>query len=433
MASHDRAKGAGPLDSPGAASGWVRAGTVSIAAHALLLLAIGFGAWLGRGRGPRVPSPGDLTLPPLPMIDLAVADDVLPPAPSPDLDIPVPLATSDAPAADSPATAIPLPGPEGHRAPASDSGTGAGRAPGEVAWRRDRSTLRDRLTTGADRYQPAHSRTATVAMSPQAERREPTTGLGEAPRAARAAAPAATGLGMQDPDERLRGGDTDRPGAPQVPAADVVALAAPAAGSDATDREGPLDTSRGTRAFDVSLRRPAASDVRTISEASAELHPSITDLSAPAAPGTGNEGHGPATLPGPAARPVARSGSAPSLPGHLGPVTGTAAGSARERAHAHYETEIRARVNRALVFPRSLAVRLLLGETMLSFTVAADGHLDGPIAVTKSAGYEEFDRAAVDAVRRAAPFPALPPEVAHEARQGRSFSLRVTFSNPVIR
>jgi len=440
MASHDRATGAGhpePLSSP--ASGWLRAGTVSIAAHALLLLAIGFGAWMGRGRVPAA----DLTLPALPLLDpsidvaiapsldLAVPDDVLPPATPPDRQVPAPTLASDAPASDSPVTAVPLPGPEVPRPPATDSGNGAGRSPSEVAWRRDRSTLRDRLANGAERYQPAHSLTARAAVSPQADRREPRTGLGDAPRSLRAAGNPALSLGMLEPDAALRGGDTAQPGAPESPPVPMVA-APPSAATDVTDREGPLDTTQGARAFDVARRGPAAADDRAIREASAELHPSVTDLSAPSAPGASNEGHGPAAQPGPMARPVPRAG-APSQPGHLGPLGGNGAGSARERAHAHYETEIRARVNRALVFPRSLAVRLLLGETMLSFAVASDGHLDGPVAITKSAGYEEFDRAAVDAVRRAAPFPALPPEVAHETKQARSFSLRVTFSNPVIR
>lgn len=412
----------------------MRAGTVSITAHALLLLAIGFGAWWGRGGTVRTPVAGDeLTLPPLPLIDLSVADDVLPPALAREPELPAPPSTSDAPAADSAATAVPLPGPEGHRPPAADSGNGAGRSPSEVAWRRDRSTLRDRLASGADRYQPAHSRVARAAVSPQADRREPLTGLGDAPRSARAGGPPATDLGMLDPAVPLRGGDTAAPGTPEISPADVVASAPPTTATGATDSEGPLDTTQGARAFDVARRGPAAADDRAIPATSAELHPSVTDLSAPSAPGPSKEGHGPAALPGPVARPVPGPGSAPSVPGHLGPLTGSGAGAARERAHAHYESEIRARVNRALVFPRSLAVRLLLGETMLSFAIAADGHLDGPITVTKSAGYQEFDRAAMDAVRRAAPFPVLPPEVAQEARPARSFSLRVTFSNPVIR
>ena len=413
------------------ASGWLRAGTVSIAAHALVILTIGFGAWLGRGRAARAPSPGDLRLPPVPMIDLSLAEDVLPAAAVPEPQPPEPPAASDAPASDSSAQAVPLPGAQTHRAPAPDSGAGAGRQ-SDVAWRRDRSTLRDHLANGADRYQPAHSRVATAAASPQADRREPIIGLGDAPRAARAAsAPVATSLGLLDADARLRGGDTASPGAVEAQA-QAATSGPPGAVAQPLDREGPLDTAQGTRAFDVARRAPAADD-REIREASAELHPSVTDLSAPAAPGAGNEGHGRAPVPGPAARPAVRPASAPSLPGHLGPPGGTGAGSARERAHAHYESEIRARVSRALVFPRSLAVRLLLGETMLSFVVAADGRLDGPIAVTKSAGYEEFDRAAIEAVRRAAPFPPLPPEVAHETQQARSFALRVTFSNPVIR
>src|SRR3569623_382730 len=99
---------------------------------------------------------------------------------------------SGAPASDSSAQAVPL------------SGAGAGRQ-SDVAWRRDRSTLRDHLANGADRYQPAHSRVATAAASPPADRRAPIIGLGDAPRAARAAsAPVATSLGLLDADARLR-------------------------------------------------------------------------------------------------------------------------------------------------------------------------------------------------------------------------------------
>jgi len=245
--------------------------------------------------------------------------------------------------------------------------------------------------------------------------------------------PPAASLGLPDPDARLRGGEADAPGVPQAMETPVTSAAGP---SSPAAREGPLDSAQGRRAFDVERRGPASDD-RSIRAESAELHPSVTDLSAPAAPGASNEGHGSAALPGPVARRVNRLGLAPSVPGHLGPTAGDAAGTARERAHARYESEIRARVKQALIFPRGLAIRLLLGETMLSFAVAPDGHVDGPILVTKSAGYEEFDRAAVEAVRHAAPFPPLPTEVAqgtkNDPRQGRAFSLRVTFSNPVIR
>jgi len=418
------------------ASGWLRAGTVSFALHALVVLSIGVGAWLERGRmTPGLPPASDvLVLPPVPMIDLSVTEDSLPLSAIPPPEVPPPGPASDAPPSLGPAPALPRSGPEQQRAAAPDSGNGAGRPSDDVTWRRDRSTLRDRLSDGAARYQPAHSRVAARAASPQADRREPTIGLGDAPRSARAAgAPPAASLGLLDADARSRGGETEAPGAPEAVATPVIAEPGPP--SPAT-REGPLDSAQGRLAFDVERRGPATDD-RSIRAESAELHPSVTDLSAPAAPGASNEGHGPGALPGPVPERGTRVALAPSLSGHLGPSPIDVAGAARERAHARYESEIRARVKQALVFPRGLAIRLLLGETMLSFAVAPDGHVDGPILVTKSAGYQEFDRAAVEAVRHAAPFPPLPTEVAQgtkdDPKQGRAFSLRVTFSNPVIR
>ena len=57
-------------------------------------------------------------------------------------------------------------------------------------------------------------------------------------------------------------------------------------------------------------------------------------------------------------------------------------------------------------FPKALALRLEQGETIVEFVVGVDGRLgDGP-RVVKSSGFEEFDSAALRAVRRAAPFPA---------------------------
>jgi len=418
------------------ASGWLRGATISFALHALVVLGIGVGAWLERGRAlPELPSSSDvLVLPPLPMIDLSVTEDSLPPPALLPPELPEPAPASDAPPSLGPTPALPRPGPEANRPPAPDSGNGAGRPTDDVAWRRDRSTLHDRLSDGADRYQPAHSRIASQSASPQADRREPTTGLGDAPRSSRAggAVPAAS-LGLPDPDAPSRGGETEALGAAQVDATPALSVTGPASPDT---REGPLDAAQGRRAFDVERRGPARDD-RSIRAESADLHPSVTDLSAPAAPGSSNEGHGPGALPGAVAQRAPRLAVAPSVSGHLGSSAGDVAGTARERAHARYESEIRARVKQALVFPRALAIRLLLGETMLSFAVAPDGRVDGPILVTKSAGYEEFDRAAVEAVRHAAPFPPLPTEVAQgtkdDPKQGRAFSLRVTFSNPVIR
>ncbi|HMC94902.1 MAG TPA: TonB family protein, partial [Polyangia bacterium] len=87
-------------------------------------------------------------------------------------------------------------------------------------------------------------------------------------------------------------------------------------------------------------------------------------------------------------------------------------------------------VNRIREFPKALALRLEQGETFVQFVVGVDGRLgDGPRAV-KSSGFEEFDAAAIRAVRRAAPFPPMPDP---GASRPLSVSLRVTFDNPVVR
>lgn len=49
------------------------------------------------------------------------------------------------------------------------------------------------------------------------------------------------------------------------------------------------------------------------------------------------------------------------------------------------------------------------GDVKVSFTVAASGMLAG-VSVKSSSGYDELDSAALDAVRRAAPFSAIPVE-----------------------
>ena len=110
-------------------------------------------------------------------------------------------------------------------------------------------------------------------------------------------------------------------------------------------------------------------------------------------------------------------------------------GRARERPYARYELDIRARVNAVLgrVWPRKLALRLEQGETMVHFVVQPDGRLAGPVRVTKSAGFDEFDLAAIEAIRLVTPFPPIPRAAGTARVSPLPVSLRVTFSNPVIR
>jgi TonB family protein len=313
-------------------------------------------------------------------------------------------------------------------APAPDQGEAGGHPP-DHAFRRDSSTLRSRLTDGAAEAQPARTRTIGRPASPQATRREPVVGIGDAvrtvtPRRAPLPAPApALALGGPDGAGAI-GAPADAPAAgeaaPPVPAAELAALAVPARTS------GPLDAEQGARSFD-NERPGRAADDDTQRAASNELHPGLTDFTRPSAPSTtaSSEGRGPGARPGAVARPA--SGNAPAALG--APDRDAAAAEANERARARryqrYELEIRQRVKGVLEFPKPLALRMEQGVTIVYFVVGADGRVsDGP-RVVKSSGFYEFDSAALQAVRRAAPFPPMPFVL--------PMSMSVIFDNPVIR
>jgi protein TonB len=96
-----------------------------------------------------------------------------------------------------------------------------------------------------------------------------------------------------------------------------------------------------------------------------------------------------------------------------------------ERQFAREYLEIRRRVARVLRFPKRLALLLEQGEAIVQFMVERDGRVWGDVKLLKSAGFEEFDREALEVVRRAAPFPQLP--------QRLLVRMRVPFENPIIR
>jgi protein TonB len=308
-------------------------------------------------------------------------------------------------------------------APAPDRGEAGGRPP-EHAYRRDDSTLRSRLKDGAAESQPAHTRTAGRLASPQAIRREPVVGIGDSvhsktPR--RAPSPALTAATAPSGSP---GGQTGAPAASEppipVPSADLAAFAAPDRG------RGPLDAEPGARSFDTE-RTGRAADDDTLRTASNELHPGLTDFTRPSAPSAtpAADGRGPGARAGAVARPT--NGTAASELG--APDRDATAAELNERARARryerYELEIRQRVNRVLEFPKPLALRLEQGVTIVYFVVGTDGRVaDGP-RVVKSSGFEEFDSAAVRAVRRGAPFPPMPVML--------PMSMSVIFDNPVIR
>ena len=316
-------------------------------------------------------------------------------------------------------------------APAPDSGL-AGGAPLDHAFRLDRSALRSRLTDGAAEAQPARLRVSRRRASPQAIRREPTVGIGDSVGTrVPSRAPISPANAAADPTLGGEPAGTALAAAPATlsDAPPLVARVDP--NPNATHAVGPLDAEAGQRTFDTQQPGRAA-DNRTQRTASAELHPGITDFSRAAAPEpiALAGGRGPSQSPGAVSRPAA--GTAPAELGARNPRELSREVDERtiDRRYDRYIEEIRQRVRRIREFPRSLAVRLLEGETIVVFVVDVNGRLgDGP-RVIKSSGFEEFDAAAMRAVRRAAPFPPMPDSA---TARPLSVSLRVIFDNPVVR
>jgi TonB family protein len=289
--------------------------------------------------------------------------------------------------------------------------------------------LRSRLTDGAAEAQAARTRTSGRPASPQAIRREPVVGIGDSVRTVtphRAPAPSVTSMvALGGPNGGGPAGESAESAAASeaplpVPSAELAALAVP------TRATGPLDAEAGARSFDDERPGKAAAD-DTLRAASNEAHPGRTDFTRPATPAatSATEGRGPSAHAGAVPRPT--SGIAPS---ELGAANRDAAAAevaerARARKYARYELEIKQRVSRVLEFPKALALRLEQGVTVVYFVVGTDGRFaDGP-RVVKASGFEEFDSAAVRAVRRAAPFPTMPFML--------PITMPVIFENPVIR
>lgn len=317
------------------------------------------------------------------------------------------------------------------RVPAPDRGARGG-APLAHAFRLDSSVLRARLTDGAAESQPSRLRVSNHRASPQAMRREQRVGIGDSIRTVtptRAPAP----LARAAADAPAEGGEPGGAGAASASAsASAPASTAPLADKQAEAHAvGPLDAESGARRFDVQTPGPAADD-HTQRTASIETHPGITDFSRPAVAARVESptGRGPSETPGAVARPT--TGTAASELGAPSPQEESLVVDERtqDRRYQRYYQEISQRVAQVREFPKSMALRLLQGETIVQFVVGVDGRLrEGP-RVVKSSGFTEFDSAAVRAVKRAAPFPPMPdPSRAHPV----PVSLRQIFDNPVIR
>jgi TonB family protein len=314
------------------------------------------------------------------------------------------------------ALAAGLPGER--RAPAPDTGAGPGRRL-PVAFRTDSSTLRARLTDGSEQYQPPRERTGRRSSSPQAIRQEPRVGVGDSARSGQVMpthAVPATEL-PSNPEEQP---EVAPPLARETQLPDT-------AGEQARRGDGPLDAERGRRFFDVAAPGPVRDDAASRA-ASDETQPGMIDYTAVAArgPEDGLSGKGLGSMPGLSSTRL--TGTAASDDGWPRPrpaPIGDIGEGTSERQFAREYLEIRRRVARVLRFPKRLALLLEQGEAIVQFMVERDGRVWGDVKLLKSAGFEEFDREALEVVRRAAPFPQLP--------QRLLVRMRVPFENPIVR
>lgn len=91
---------------------------------------------------------------------------------------------------------------------------------------------------------------------------------------------------------------------------------------------------------------------------------------------------------------------------------------------SNYPGKVASKLRRALRYPREAKRDRLRGTTVVSFTVSSNGSVGG-VRVARSSGSPVLDRAAAEAVRRAAPFPAIP---AGAGRSSWAFSVPLAFT-----
>lgn len=99
--------------------------------------------------------------------------------------------------------------------------------------------------------------------------------------------------------------------------------------------------------------------------------------------------------------------------------------------YIRWYTEQRARIGRALVFPRSRQLAMDQGTTLLRLWVGRDGGLLEPPRVMRSSGFGDLDDAALTAVLRSAPFTPLPDDIAPESQRIR-LTVPIEFWNPTV-
>lgn len=142
-----------------------------------------------------------------------------------------------------------------------------------------------------------------------------------------------------------------------------------------------------------------------------------------------------AEKPAPAAKSKAKAGSGGKNAGDSrkgaadGQEAGTTAASGKNGQMAtagnasvsNYPGKVVSKLRRALRYPSEARAQRLRGEVQVAFTVSSNGSVGG-IRVVRSSGSPILDKAAIETVRRAAPFPAIP-----DGRKSWPFTVPLAF------
>lgn len=89
-----------------------------------------------------------------------------------------------------------------------------------------------------------------------------------------------------------------------------------------------------------------------------------------------------------------------------------------------FATLVRERIAATKTYPASARERKFEGKALISFTLNKNGQIID-LAVNTSSGYETLDYAAVQAVKRAGPFPPIPEKL---GRETIAFNLPISFT-----
>lgn len=187
---------------------------------------------------------------------------------------------------------------------------------------------------------------------------------------------------------------------------------------------------RGPAATNANRRSARVRDDQDAENLAAEMWRSLVDATARTSRNEG-AGRGGVTEGGaPGSGGGTREGGRASP---YGPGAGRyAALDTRDSRYRRWFLQNSRRVWRALRFPRRRALEMDQGTSIYMVQVRRDGTLVGAPRLLRTSGFDDMDRAALHAIRRATPFSPIPRDLApHLARI--SIRLPIEFSNPMVR